>query len=352
MLSKNRWGLFAACTLGPAMLGSELAACGSSSKSHSSTESPVDASADATAFTCRPITVSNAGAATTSDTDAGSDASACTIDTSAGLHSISCDGFVYDVNIPEACLTCACGLIADVHGLSMNGQMEDNNTNLRTLGEQYGYIVVQPNANPAPPLSSWTPATDDSKVFAFIQLAAETLHADPKRLHMTGFSEGGYMTYRFLCDHADFFASVAPAAGAGCSFGGDAGMWGSASVPAREIPVLAMNGTKDALVNFTNVAIPQRDTVIAAWQMDAGMVVGGDGTFQRTRYTSPTGNVFEFIQHDYSSVQSLTKGHCIPGSKDFDGGVPGQVFGFACQPPNSFVWGDEVMRFFLAHPAP
>jgi len=38
------------------------------------------------------------------------------------------------------------------------------------------------------------------------------------------------------------------------------------------------------------------------------------------------------------------------GSNDLDGGAPGQLFGFACQPPNSFVWGDEVMKFFLAHP--
>jgi poly(3-hydroxybutyrate) depolymerase len=234
----------------------------------------------------------------------------------------------------------------------MNGQMEDDNTNLRKLGERYGYVVVQPNANPAPPLSSWNPSTDDAKVFAFIQLAVETLHADPKRVHMTGFSEGGYMTYRFLCDHADYFASVAPAAGAGCLFGGDAGMWGSPSVPAREIPVLAVNGTNDALVGFTSVAIPQRDAVVTGWHMGSGTVIAGDSTFQRTRYTGPSGNVFDFIQHNYTSAQSFTKGHCFPGSKDLDGGVPGQVFGFACSPPNSFVWGDEVMKFFVAHPKP
>src|SRR5258708_39684068 len=124
----------------------------------------------------------------------------------------------------------------------MGGRQEDDNTNLRTLGEDAGYLVVHPNAVPAPPLSSWTPSTDDPKVFAFVQLAVSTLRADTKRLHMTGFSEGGFMTYRFLCDHADYFASVAPAAGAGCSFGADAGMWGSANTPSREIPVLAVTG--------------------------------------------------------------------------------------------------------------
>jgi poly(3-hydroxybutyrate) depolymerase len=290
-----------------------------------------------------------------SATDARADGtpSSCALDdTSAGQHTYTCDGLTYDVDIPAACVSSPCGLIADVHGLSMSGKMEDNNTNLRQLGEQKGYIVVQPNAVPNPPLSSWTPSTDDPKVFAFIELAVSALRADPKRVHMTGFSEGGFMTYRFLCDHADYFASVAPAAGAGCSFGGDAGMWGSGGVPAREIPVLSVNGTMDALVNFNSVAVPQRDTVVAGWNMDSGTVVAGDTTFTRTRYTSPSGTVFEFIQHDYSSVQTFTMGHCFPGSKDLDGGEPGQVFGFACQPPNSFVWGDEVMKFFMAHPAP
>jgi dienelactone hydrolase len=285
--------------------------------------------------------------------DTSASPSACTLDdTSAGQHTYACDGLTYDVHIPVACSSSSCGLVVDVHGLSMSGKMQDNNTNLRVLGEQSGYVIVQPNAVPAPPRSSWSLA-DDPKVFAFIQLAVSTLHVDAKRVHMTGFSEGGFMSYRFLCEHADYFASVAPAAGAGCSFGqADAGTWGSSSVPSREIPVLAVNGTLDALVNFNSRAIPQRDTIVAGWHMDPGVVVAGDGTFTRTRYTSPSGTVFEFIEHNYSSTQTFTKGHCFPGSQDLQstGGEPGQVFGFGCQPPNSFVWGDEVMKFFVAHP--
>jgi hypothetical protein len=100
------------------------------------------------------------------------------------------------------------------------------------------------------------------------------------------------------------------------------------------------------------VAVPQRDVVVAGWHMGPGTVIAGDSTYRRTRYTSPSGNVLEFIQHDYTSAQSFTKGHCFPGSTDLDGGVSGQVFGFACLPPSSFVWGDEVMKFFVEHPKP
>src|SRR5205814_1357185 len=143
-------------------------------------------------------------------------------------------------------------------------------------GRAHGYLVVQPNANPDPPLASWKPATDDDKIFAFIQLAASVFHADPNRIHFTGFSQGGAMTWRFLCKHADLFASVAPAAEAACAFSG-------ADLPAREIPVLYMHGTVDGLVDFKSIAIPQRDAVIAGWKMDAGTMIAGDSMFKRTR---------------------------------------------------------------------
>ena len=58
--------------------------------------------------------------------------------------------------------------------------------------------------------------------------------------------------------------------------------------------------------------------------------------------------MFEFLQHDYSAG-GVINGHCYPGSTD-PGGLPNQFFSFACTPPNGFVYGPEVMDFFLAHP--
>ena len=96
-------------------------------------------------------------------------ASGCITDTSAGSRVFTCDGFKYDVTVPDACAAGGCGLVLDVHGATMSGKMEDANTDMRALGAKYGYVVVQPNANPAPPSSSWNPAADDPKVFAFFQ---------------------------------------------------------------------------------------------------------------------------------------------------------------------------------------
>ncbi|HZU85187.1 MAG TPA: hypothetical protein VE987_19780 [Polyangiaceae bacterium] len=277
--------------------------------------------------------------------------SGCIDDPSAGDHKYTCDSIVYDVRVPDACETSACGLIVDVHGFTMSGQMEDDNTNLRALGAMYGYIVVQPNANPAPPLASWNPATDDDKVWAFMQLAEQVFRVDAKRVHFTGFSQGGWMTFRFLCKHSDALASIAPAAANSISDGADP-CWKGGILPAKQIPILYMHGTKDALVNFPSTAIPQRDAIVSQWGMNPGTVVASDPQYVWTRYQNAAGVTFEFLQHDYAAQSPLLVGHCFPGSMDLAGGQPGQLFGFACVPPNAFTWGEAAMKFFLAHPKP
>jgi polyhydroxybutyrate depolymerase len=199
-------------------------------------------------------------------------------------------------------------------------------------------------------LASWTPDTDDAKVWAMLQAALTQLQVDKKRVHFMGFSQGGWMTWRMLCAHADVFASVAP--GAGCSFAGTEGCSFSAKQkPAVEVPVLYMHGTKDILQSFACGA-QQRDAVVAGWKMSEVGVVSQDSKHLWTRYQSPKGTVFEFIQHDWAASSFLLVGHCYPGSTDQSAKLPGQIAGFGCKPPNAFAWGEAAMQFFVAHPKP
>ncbi len=267
--------------------------------------------------------------------------SGCITDVSAGAHVFPCDGLTYDVAVPSACTGSACGLVLDVHGATMSGKMEDHNTAMRALGAKYGYVIVQPNANPAPPLSSWTPGTDDDKVFAFLGAALTSYGIDRKRVHMTGFSQGGMMSSRFLCKHASTFGSIAPGAGTGCTFtAGD--------TPSEEIPVLYMHGTKDSVVAFS-YGTAQRDALISAWKLGPKTVVSSSATHEWSRFENAAGTVFEFIQHDYEASSIALHGHCYPGSTD-PSGEAGQLFSFACTGTSAFVWGEAVMSFFVAHP--
>ena len=63
--------------------------------------------------------------------------------------------------------------------------------------------------------------------------------------------------------------------------------------------------------------------------------------------------LLETFEHSYETVpdgpQAAQKGHCIPGST-FDPYAP--QYAVACRPSNAFTWGEEVMKFFVAHPDP
>lgn len=279
----------------------------------------------------------------------------CMSDVSSGHHSFSCDSITYEVEIPASCTGGGCGVVFDVHGATMTAATEDRSTGLRATAGALGYVVVQPTAPLVFGTRSWTPSTDDAKVWTFVGQLRTALAIDPKKVHFTGFSQGGALTWRMLCAHADVLASVAPVAAADgmtafsdCSFSG--------GTPSQQIPVLQMHGTLDGLVPFSK-GVQQRAAAIAAWSLVGPTTVNSDPKFSHTRYLSPTGTVFEFLQHDYVAPGSLLLvnlgGHCLPGGADLPpGGTPTTSLFFSCVPPNSFVWGQLLMAFFVAHPRP
>lgn len=46
------------------------------------------------------------------------------------------------------------------------------------------------------------------------------------------------------------------------------------------------------------------------------------------------------------------KGHALPGSPDHAVTLPNQLMSFGCDPLNSFTWGEEVLKFFMAYEKP
>lgn len=270
-----------------------------------------------------------------------------------GTNVFSCGDFGVTVAAPALCSAQSCPILLDIHGLGMSADAEDANTNLRALGNAAGFIVVQPTA---PSRTVYGPTwlnTDDDAVWAAFMQAKAAWKADDKRVHVTGFSQGGYMAWRLLCEHSDVLASVAPgAAGVDkcpadnfnttCAFTG-------ASVPKAPIDVLFVAGNQDAIVPPSCTA-PQIAAVVAAWG-GTKTKIDGDGSFERDRYTGAAGNDFEVLTHDYTTdpagLLASNKGHCYPGATPKTGTVWDAV---ACKPPNSFAWGQEVLQFFIAHP--
>jgi poly(3-hydroxybutyrate) depolymerase len=222
----------------------------------------------------------------------------------------------------------------------MTADVQDANTRMRAHGREQGYVVVQPSAPGVVP--TWVAVTHDAPVFAFVESAMRAWDVDRDRVHVMGFSQGGMMTWRMVCAHADVFASAAPAAGTDNCVAGPA-------PPSREVPILHMHGTRDVVVSFRS-AERARDTVLAAWSPAGPETIDSGPAWIARRWTTAAGTPFELWQHDLAARSRLLVGHCFPGSDDHAGGLPGQWLPFACEGAEQFDFGAQAMRFFLAHP--
>ncbi len=327
-----------------------LAGCSSANEGAGGASTTATANGTATNGTSTAAT-GNTTAGGTASTGASSGSGmpiGCLTDVSAGHHKVSCDGAIdYDVEIPEACTQGACGLIVDLHGYTMTADQEDKNTGMRARGQQNGYVIVQPTApKDAFQYPSWDQATHIPLVYAFLHDLAASLPIDPKRVHAMGFSQGGGMTFRLSCTHANFFASVAPGAALypGCEFSGS-------NKPSEEVDILQMHGHQDGILSFNAQAVPARDAVLnGGWTFGAPAVFANDAKHKATRWTTTNGTVFELWEHDYQSANLALlvpiKGHCVPGGGDF----MNTPAGYSCDDQNTFVFGQIAMQFFIDHP--
>lgn len=289
----------------------------------------------------------------------------CISDVSAsGRHEFLCDGVEFKVLLTQQCIDQACGLIVDVHGWLSNPDEQEGRSNLvRVAEENGGYIVVQPGELSLP--SSWKPGIHNDIVFDFMQQAIDAFGVNVDRVHFTGFSQGGYMTWNFVCDHADIIASAAPISAP------EVGCFRNGTGPSRKVPIFFTSGTADPLVRYHNSgnALSVTDTLVRI-MYDYGMVLvdtdayvfsetgdivmddtgkidiatdgvrfelvdgSKDGSYLWTRYTNADGVVFEHLRH--------TNGHVYPDNPD------SLIF-----PEDPSIWfsvGEAILQFFIQNP--
>ncbi|MCC6621458.1 MAG: hypothetical protein IT385_09385 [Deltaproteobacteria bacterium] len=258
----------------------------------------------------------------------------------AGHRKVTCGDIGFDVEVPAACLVPgACGLIVDIHGWTMTADLEDLNTGMRARGGAAGYVVVQPTAPGLAGIPTWDLGRHADDIHDFVVEVQAVLATDPDRSHVMGFSQGGALTWTLVCDHADFYASAAPiGALPGCQFkGGD--------VPAREVDVLAVHGRQDSVVQFSQ-HVSQRDAALDHWPFGDPTVFREDDDHKATRWTTPSGTVFESWEHDYEAQSIILRGHCFPGSEHLGGGLQ---LTFGCTAQGTFDFGEIALAFFQAH---
>jgi len=129
-----------------------------------------------------------------------------------GLNFYECEdrGVNYYVSVPDGCSDGGCGLIMEIHGQGMTGASMNSLTGMRAKGNTQGYIVVHAESR----VMDWR-LTDTSWeghthiLLEDMMTLVELLKADEDKIHVTGFSQGCYLTWSLLCAATDEIASVA-----------------------------------------------------------------------------------------------------------------------------------------------
>jgi polyhydroxybutyrate depolymerase len=125
----------------------------------------------------------------------------------------------YDPNTPAP-------LIVLLHGFAGSGAGQDTYMGFSALANEYGFLFVNPDGLLNPGSSRYWNATNSCCDFfaagtddsGYIRGLIDTVRAqysvDDRRIFITGHSNGGFMSYRMACDHADIVAAIASMAGA------------------------------------------------------------------------------------------------------------------------------------------
>tara|TARA_Y100000590_G_scaffold275359_1_gene309140 strand:+ start:4716 stop:5669 length:954 start_codon:yes stop_codon:yes gene_type:complete len=265
-----------------------------------------------------------------------------------GSTDIKCNGILYSLHVPEVCLSKACGLITDIHGWMMTGDMQNYYTNLVDLAGDKGFIVIQPTARKTVYGRSWEYRRENVfKVFSFMKQVENAFHVMKERIHVTGFSQGSWMTWRFVCDYPDYIGSAAPI---GFGAGSPKNLQRTPVTinvfndcfKNQQIDILYAHGKKDQVVHYSG-ALSTVKKIGESWNMANAEVISKDDQHQRVRFTNSQGTTFEFISYNWVAKRSRSKdgdGHCFPGVDNYLG----------CGSNNPFHWGEEVLNFFLNHP--
>lgn len=187
---------------------------------------------------------------------------------------------------------------------------------------------------------------DDAGYLAsLIDEIGAAVEVDPKRVYVMGHSNGGFMSYRMACEHADVVAAIASLAGATFATGDDC-------QPAVPVTILQIHGASDDAILYEGGAIdvggpavtyPGAGASAELWASYNGCereLVDSEARLDLDeRISGPAG--------DAEATVRVATG-CDPGGHVELWTIPGGSH----VPSLSDTFGEDVLDFLLAHPKP
>ena len=168
-------------------------------------------------------------------------------------------------------------LVLVLHGYGATGWVQERYLGFKSLVDQEGFLLAAPNGTLDKLGKLFWDATDaccnfySSKVDDSAYLATliaeirAVYRVDAKRVYLVGHSNGGFMSYRMACDHADLLAAVISLAGATYSDP-------TKCKPGTRLSVLQIHGSNDLSVRYdggtiagSQVSYPGAKQTVQSW---------------------------------------------------------------------------------------
>ncbi len=236
----------------------------------------------------------------------------------------------YQVYIPEI-LEDDAPIIFSLHGLTSNPKANQVLTHFNDIADREGFIVVYPYGTLVDGVSHWDAKLDYAEVdeVGFLEALAlyiqETYQASEEHTFITGFSNGGFMSYEVACQ-SDTFKAAAPVAGL-------MSLETYNTCQGNPIPILHIHGAVDSIVPIDAVMEvpggwgggPTTDGIIDYWvsiNNTTNVELSDLGTTTIEKYTSSESDiqVWYYLVMDYD--------HIWPGAIDYYTPVQSETAGF------------------------
>ena len=248
-------------------------------------------------------------------------------------------------------------LVIVLHGGAGNASGTAKMTNFTAKADLEGFVVVYPYGTGRfrNRLLTWNSGNccayamdhdvdDVGFIRALIVRLESDLKIDPRRIYVTGLSNGGMMAYRLGCELSDRIAAIAPVAGAlnyeGCH-------------PAQPLSVVIFHGTADPFVPYNGGEPKQKfDThpradkpvsyAVSYWVKNNNCLPQA----KRLEKGSVTMDRYNGCKNGTEVVLYTIKGegHTWPGGRKW-------AF-WAAEPTHEVSATDAMWEFFAAHPKP
>jgi polyhydroxybutyrate depolymerase len=158
-----------------------------------------------------------------------------------------------------------------LHGLGDNITGCDEEFNFGQLAEDFGWAFVVPQALTQGVFGTmWNAGLLSSSIddvgflLALLDTLTEQFQLDPDSVFFTGFSMGGFMTYRMAIEHGDRITACAPVSGLISTVD-------ATKTPVTPVRILHIHGTNDNIVGYNGVTLGTTlglgvDAILDYWQ--------------------------------------------------------------------------------------